>query len=238
MAEINLKLINSITNGESLVSVSDDTICRYFLSKIVVTNRLAQTDRNGNVIKYKLINKASGEKLDENKKISDLGITNGDTIVIQFEESEYTECKNCGAKIHNEDKFCGKCGSLVSNQTTASYFPPVENHAPISNNINNSISGKPLVSLLLYIGGIISGIVSFILGTTMFGKSSGLYEPSNTYGGDAYTGIQNAAAQTANNLTSVAQIAKDGIGYLLIAIGLIAVFYFSIKLFERKQEKN
>lgn len=72
----------------------------------------------------------------------------------------------------------------------------------------------------------------------MFGKSSGLYEPSNTYGGDAYTGIQNAAAQTANNLTNVAEIAKDGIGYLLIAIGLISVFYFSIKLFERKQERE
>lgn len=238
MAEINLKLINSITNEESMVSVPDDTICGYFLSKFIITNRLAQTDRDGNIIKYKLINKATGKELEENKKISDFGITNGDTIVIQVEKDEYTECRNCGAKIHSADKFCGKCGSTVINQTAASYFPFVENHAPISNSINNSINSKSLISLLLYIGGIISGIVSFIFGTTMFGKSSGLYEPSNTYGGDAYTGIQNAAAQTANNLTNVAEIAKDGIGYLLIAIGLISVFYFSIKLFERKQERE
>ncbi len=238
MAEINLKLINSITNAESLVSVPEDTICGYFLSKFIITNQLAQTDRDGNIIKYKLINKATGKSLEENKKLSDLGITNGDTIIIQVEANEYTECKNCGAKIHSIDKFCGKCGSPVINQTAASYSPTVENFTPISNNIHRSMSNKSLISLLLYIGGIISGIISFIFGTTMFGKSCGLYEPSNTYGGDAYTGIQNAAAQTANNLTSVAEIAKDGIGYLLIAIGLISVFYFSIKLFERKQEKN
>lgn len=238
MAEINLKLINSITNEESLISVSEDTICGYFLSKLIITNRLAQTDQNGNIIKYKLINKASGKMLEENKKISDSGITNGDIIVIQVEENEYTECKNCGAKIQNGDKFCGKCGSNFINQTAASCFPTTENYMPISNKINRSMSNKSLVSLLLYIGGIISGIVSFIFGTTMFGKSSGFYEPSNTYGGDAYTGIQNAAAQTANNLIDLAKIAKDGIGYLLIAIGLISVFYFSIKLFERKQEKD
>lgn len=73
MAEINLKLINSITNEESMVSVPDDTICGYFLSKFIITNRLAQTDRDGNIIKYKLINKATGKELEENKKYPILG---------------------------------------------------------------------------------------------------------------------------------------------------------------------
>ena len=64
----------------------------------------------------------------------------------------------------------------------------------------------------------------------MFGKDVGYYEASSAYGGDAYTGIQNAAAQTANNVKALSEITKNGFAFFLIAVGLIAIFYFASKL--------
>ena len=64
----------------------------------------------------------------------------------------------------------------------------------------------------------------------MFAKDVGYYESSSSYGGDAYTGIQNAAAQTANNVKALSEIAKMGFAFFLIALGLIAIFYFAMKL--------
>ena len=78
--------------------------------------------------------------------------------------------------------------------------------------------------------GIISGIISVIFGIITLGMDTGSWESSSSYGGDAYTGIQNAAAQTANNVQDLAEIVAAGIGFLLIAMGLIAVSYFLTKM--------
>lgn len=79
-------------------------------------------------------------------------------------------------------------------------------------------------------GGIISGILSFIFGIVMFVQKTGYMEYDKQYGGDAYTGIQNAAAQTASNVKNLAEATKNGFAFLLIAIGLIAICYFAMKL--------
>ena len=63
----------------------------------------------------------------------------------------------------------------------------------------------------------------------------GSYANNMQYGGDAYTGIQNAAAQTARNVKALATIAKDGFGFLLMAVGLIAVFYFALRLSDKRK---
>lgn len=84
-------------------------------------------------------------------------------------------------------------------------------------------------------GGIISGILSFIFGIIMFAKKTGYMEFDKEYGGDAYTGIQNAAAQTASNVKNLAEATKNGFAFLLIAIGLIAIFYFAMK---QKDKRN
>lgn len=67
------------------------------------------------------------------------------------------------------------------------------------------------------------GAVSIILGIIMFTKDDGAWERSETYGGDAYTGIQNAAAQTANNVQALARIARFGFGSVLTVGGAAMV---------------
>jgi len=57
----------------------------------------------------------------------------------------------------------------------------------------------------------------------MFTKDDGAWERSEAYGGDAYTGIQNAAAQTANNVQALARIARFGFGSVLTVGGAAMV---------------
>ena len=61
---------------------------------------------------------------------------------------------------------------------------------------------------LLKIFGIVLGILSLVLAFVLFDQSVGYTEGSYSYGGDAYTGIQNAAAQTANNLVYTGELIK------------------------------
>jgi len=89
------------------------------------------------------------------------------------------------------------------------------------------------LSAVAAVGGILSGILSFIFGIVMLSQGVGSYANNMQYGG--YTGIQNAAAQTARNVKALATIAKDGFGFLLMAAGLIAVFYFALRLSDRRK---
>ena len=91
------------------------------------------------------------------------------------------------------------------------------------------------LSAVAAVGGILSGILSFIFGIVMLSQGVGSYANNMQYGGDAYTGIQNAAAQTARNVKALATIAKDGFGFLLMAAGLIAVFYFALRLSDKRK---
>lgn len=83
---------------------------------------------------------------------------------------------------------------------------------------------KKVISIL----GIITGAISVVLSFVIFDMNVGAYEASHTYGGDAYTGIQNAAAQTANNIIKVSEILKFGFGCVLL-IGGLSLVLFSIK---------
>lgn len=71
----------------------------------------------------------------------------------------------------------------------------------------------------------IVGLVSSILGIVCFTMDTGSYEMNLQYGGDAYTGIQNASAQAANNVQDLAAICAFGFGALLLIIGLILIVY-------------
>lgn len=83
---------------------------------------------------------------------------------------------------------------------------------------------KKVISIL----GTITGAISVVLSFVIFDMNVGAYEVSHTYGGDAYTGIQNAAAQTANNIIKVSEILKFGFGCVLL-IGGLSLVLFSIK---------
>ena len=74
---------------------------------------------------------------------------------------------------------------------------------------------RKLLSIILAI----VGIVAVILGIVCFCSDSGNNEYNEYYGGDAYTGIQNAAAQTARNVKDLGNIVKVGFGSVLLVAG-------------------
>lgn len=100
------------------------------------------------------------------------------------------------------------------------FAQPVKPAAPVV----QQAGGTPFVyKLALKIFGIALGVGALIAAVYIFSMHNGGYENYLSYGGDAYTGIQNAAAQTANNVRSLADIVKTGFGSLfaIMGIGLI-----------------
>lgn len=98
--------------------------------------------------------------------------------------------------------------------------------------------------------GICCGVLSVIFAIILFAGSginvkdmdTGTYSSYNYYGGDAYTGIQHAAADTSRNVQSLASIVKtgfqnisqSGMGYLLLIIGIWLIAYSLHTLNEMK----
>ena len=76
---------------------------------------------------------------------------------------------------------------------------------------------KRLLGVLL----IIVGIVSFSLSISCYRLSNGDYMSYEYYGGDAYTGIQHAAARTANNMQYLIDALKTCFGHVLMVAALI-----------------
>lgn len=64
------------------------------------------------------------------------------------------------------------------------------------------------------------GLAATVLSIVCFTLDTGSYELGKTYGGDAYTGIQQAAAQAANNAMYAGEIMKFGFGCVLLIAGL------------------
>ena len=74
---------------------------------------------------------------------------------------------------------------------------------------------------LLKVFGILLGIGAIALAVLVFTGSVGYYESFMQYGGDAYTGIQNAAAQTANNIMFLGETIRLGLASFLLIQGLV-----------------
>ena len=74
------------------------------------------------------------------------------------------------------------------------------------------------------------GAVSILLGLICFCMSAGSFESYEYYGGDAYTGIQNAAATTARNVQCLCKIARFGFGSILVVAGFVM---FALSLQEK-----
>ncbi len=81
----------------------------------------------------------------------------------------------------------------------------------------------------------VTGLVSTVLGIICYCFYTGGYESAVRYGGDAYTGIQNAAAQTANNIECLGDICKFGFGSILLIAGLVMIIY-AVTLCKAKEE--
>ncbi|MBQ6895542.1 MAG: hypothetical protein IJN40_08655 [Clostridia bacterium] len=103
---------------------------------------------------------------------------------------------------------------------------------------------------ICYIGidiGIICIIFSFAAFSGDAAISSGTYTNHSVYGGDAYTGIQNAAADTANNVAKLgsgiealhSKVSQIG-GFLLLILGALITLNYSKQLLEinEAEEEN
>ena len=72
--------------------------------------------------------------------------------------------------------------------------------------------------------GIFVGVVIVIFGIAMFGQNVGATRDSSiACGADFYTEVYRAAAGTANNVRRLAELVRTGIGYLLLATGLLSI---------------
>ena len=86
---------------------------------------------------------------------------------------------------------------------------------------------------------LVIGVLAVILAIVCFLLDTGDTERNQYYGGDAYSGIQNAAAQTARNLVALASITKVGFGsILLISGGYLIVSSLPEKEAEVKQDNE
>ena len=105
---------------------------------------------------------------------------------------------------------------------------------------------KKVNAIVKLIANVLSIIITFILGiclmtTTYYGE----YESSTSYGGDAYTGIQNAAATTANNVDDLGNYLNDislfvgSMGGMLLTLHFVKETFKSIEdltvAFKKKQ---
>lgn len=80
--------------------------------------------------------------------------------------------------------------------------------------------------------GAASGLLSVIFSFYILSMDAGSTENSFSYGGDAYTGIQNAAAQTANNVHYLNDILQFGFFAVLLVAGLALLCHYVPVLLE------
>lgn len=90
---------------------------------------------------------------------------------------------------------------------------------------------------------VILGILAICLGNSVYYSVS--YEHNKSYGGDAYTGIQNAAAKTANNVNYLGSTYAETytlfmtfVGVTMIAGGVLTTGYNIIENFSKKKKNS
>lgn len=156
-------------------------------------------------------------------------------------------CDKCGNQINENEKVCPNCGNAIEEvqpnvgftgeqpQNTA-FTPQQSQGMPYAQPTQPPKKKVDILKLLPIISnaiGVISGILSVIFGIYVKNGNYGTYPyyiAGESYGGDAYTGIQNAAADTGNNVKAVYHLIQNSAMFLLITIGLIAISVFFSKL--------
>ena len=82
------------------------------------------------------------------------------------------------------------------------------------------------------------GIISIVLSIKCFSINDLDYESKSAYGGDAYTGIQNAAAITSKNVKDLASIIQFGFGSLLMVNGLTLLAFGLTSPIQKKESEQ
>lgn len=90
----------------------------------------------------------------------------------------------------------------------------------IFQNWTKMINNMKILKLIRSIAFIVIAIIAFTFANKIDDMGNGDYVSSSRYGGDAYTGIQNAAAETGCNVYKGTQIVQKGFKYTFILAGL------------------
>lgn len=144
-----------------------------------------------------------------------------------------TLCAVCGAEIPAYASFCIKCGAPRGENDSGpsvSAVKDAESDRKPNSPPGSKRSKKEIVSLIVCLFGLCCGIASVVLGIICFTMDGGVTWSLAFYGGDAYTGIQNAAAMTASNIYSLISVVKFGLGSILLVAGLAIVCYYVAKI--------
>ena len=90
------------------------------------------------------------------------------------------------------------------------------------------------LKVIIPVIGIIIGIVTVFMGLTThdFNYSYYGYVSRETYGGDAYTGIQNACAQVTTNTYNIYGLIQTFSKIFFVIFGLLTILHYAEKLFE------
>ena len=226
MGKVNVIIVDATGNKEQKVGLPDDIKCGVIMVKLIEKIKLPSVGPD----------KVTGKQLLEAQTLADAGIKDGDVLRLQPEITAGAVCSRCGSYENDGIAFCSKCGNPMANTQPepqpqapvyTGYTPAPAAPAAPAFNPSAVVKKKGKLPCIL---GMVSGALSVIFGLVMTGMSIGYWESAKSYGGDAYTGIQNAAAQTANNVQDLADIAMNGFAYLLIVLGLFMICNFLYKL--------
>ena len=77
---------------------------------------------------------------------------------------------------------------------------------------------------------LIAAVIAIVFAIVVFTAEAGSSPSYQTYGGDAYTGIQNAAASTASNVKRLTEAVSTGLGAILLVLG-VAMIACGVKCF-------
>ena len=238
MGKVNVIVVDATGNKEQKVGLPDDIKCGIIMVKLVEKIKLPSVGPDGNPISYKFIHKVTGKQLLETQTLAEAGIRDGDVLRLQPEITAGAVCPACGREnLIDGIAFCPACGTAMPSSSNTA--PAVEAQPQVTPTVSSgfspvavktSKSNKQGGLIITYLLGLFSGIVSVLFGFIISGMDVGYHESAKSYGGDAYTGIQNAAAQTADNVQDLCELVREGFTFVLFAMGAIAVFYFASKI--------
>lgn len=84
--------------------------------------------------------------------------------------------------------------------------------------MNRKATAKIIIAVLIIVLG---AVVAYLGGTGELVDFDVYYTSHETYGGDAYTGIQNAAANTANNVNRLGLFMSNTVEYMFLFGGIL-----------------